>query len=351
MPAIPPVIAMNPVEWATAQLLGGIACPNTMPGFPPDACNPLLALTPFQFLPPVQPLPNSVETGSSKDDQTTWTASISFDVNDYVNIYARAATGFKASSWNLFQDSKPTAEDAAALDAAGELVPNLTPGTRFADPEDSTVYEIGLKSGWSNGTLNVTAFTQEIEGFQSNVFIGTAFNLINAGKQSTDGVELEFNWIPIEALSLRFDATWLDPVYDSFETAACVGEICDLSGTTARRYPRALDGHDGAVQLQHRLQHRGLYSDRTYLRGRSTGHRERARDDYALPAAQRDSDDRYARSQHPQCQRSASAGTTASKRCSGAATSRTTSTCRVRSRQSHSRAATVATRTSRRPTA
>ena len=237
LPAIPPVIAMFPVEWGTSQLLGGVTCPNTTPGFPPDACNPLLDLIPFQFLPPVQPIPNSVESNSTKDDQTTWAASIAFDVNDYINLYARAATGFKASSWNLFQDSKPTAPDAAALETAGELVPNLTPGTRFAGPEDSTVYEIGLKSGWSNGALNLTVFTQEIEGFQSNVFIGTAFNLANAGTQSTDGVELEFNWVPLDFLTLRFDATWLDPLYDDFQTAACVGEICDLSGTKPAGIP------------------------------------------------------------------------------------------------------------------
>ena len=204
---------------------------------PPPACNSLLALRRVQFLPPFVDYPNSVENGSSDDSDTTWTARIAFDVNDSINIYASAGTGFKASSWNLSRDSRPFAEDIPALEMAGLAVTNLVPGTRFAGPEEATVYELGLKSSWSTGTLNVAVFTQEIEGFQSNVFTGTGFNLANAGKQSTDGFEWDLTWYPVENFQFVFGGTWLDPLYDSFTEAEGPGGLTDLSGTKPAGIP------------------------------------------------------------------------------------------------------------------
>jgi outer membrane receptor protein involved in Fe transport len=210
--------AAAPVECDTAN---GIVAPD---------CNPLLALQEVQFLPPFVNFPNAVESGNTKDDQVTWTARIAFDVNDSMNIYASAGTGFKASSWNLSRDSRPFASDITALENAGLSVNNLVAGTRYAGPEDSTVYELGLKSTWDTGAFNLAIFNQEIEGFQSNTFTGTGFSLTNAGKQSTDGIEADLTWYPVEAFQFTIGATWLDPVYDSFVGAEGVDGPEDLSG-------------------------------------------------------------------------------------------------------------------------
>jgi len=235
-PAMPPFTGLFPVEDATAQALSTIPCPAPAP-LPPDACNPLFALTGFQFLPPFVNFPNSVETGSTKDDQTTWTARIAFDWTDNVNVYLGAGTGFKATSWNLSRDSLPFESDFPALEQAGLTVGNLRPGTRFAGPEDSTVYEVGLKSRWDTGSLNLAVFNQEIEGFQSNLFTGIGFNFANAGKQSVDGFELELTWFPVEAFQFTFGGTWLDPIFDSFVGGAGVDGPEDLSGTKPAGIP------------------------------------------------------------------------------------------------------------------
>ncbi len=191
---------------------------------------PLEGLQPLQFLPPFLNFPNEVEPGETNDDDITYTVRLAYDLSPNVNVYAGVSTGFKASSWNLSRDSRPLAEDFPALEQAGLILPNLVPGTRFAGPEESEVYEIGLKGEWDTIGVNVAVFTQEIEGFQSNVFSGTGFNLANAGKQSTDGVELDLTWAPIEGLRIGFAATWLDPLYDSFEGALGVNGPEDLSG-------------------------------------------------------------------------------------------------------------------------
>ncbi|MDJ0938260.1 MAG: TonB-dependent receptor [Woeseiaceae bacterium] len=250
---------MNPGLIAQLQTLSMTECSATAP---PPNCNQLLALQPLQFLPPFVNYPNSVESGSSSDSQTTWTARIAFDVNDDVNIYASAGTGFKATSWNLSRDSRPFASDIAALEAAGLSVNNLVAGTRNAGPEESQLLEFGLKGQWDNFILNAAIFDQEIEGFQSNLFLGTGFALANAGKQSTTGIEVDFLWQPIPDLQFNFASMFLDPEYDSFPAGNGVGGPADLTGrapagisetsiTTSARYAFNLLGGDAFVRAEY----------------------------------------------------------------------------------------------------
>jgi iron complex outermembrane receptor protein len=225
------------IATGAAQAGAPVDCGDVPAGAP---CNPLIPLQALQFLPPNVDYPNSVEPGTSSDDDTTWTVRLAFDLFDNANVYASASTGFKASSWNLSRDSRPFPSDQAAIEDAGLSVPNLTYTTRFADPEESTVYEIGMKARWDTVALNLALFDQEIDNFQSNTFVGTGFQLLNAGKQSTTGVEFDMRWLPTDHFQGTLAATILDPKYDSFTLAACVPPpgstsanfTCDLSGTT-----------------------------------------------------------------------------------------------------------------------
>ncbi len=217
------------------------AVPGTTAGLEAFADASAAPLRPLQFQPQFLPFPNSVESGRSNDDKLTWTARMTYDVNDNVNVYFSAATGFKATSWNLSRDSRPFFADGAALQSAGLLPNNYALGsslatsrnfgTRFAGPEDATVYEIGLKARFPRGAFNVAIFDQTIEGFQSNIFQGSGFVLGNAGKQSTKGVELDATWTPIDELTLTFAGTYLDPIYDDFQNAPGPnGTVIDASG-------------------------------------------------------------------------------------------------------------------------
>ena len=228
LPPTPANIAANPVAAAIAASLSVTECSATNP---PPGCNSLLALQPLQVLPPAVGFPNSVETGNSDDADTTWTVRFAFDVTDDVNMYVSASTGFKSTSWNLSRDSKPFASDIGAIIGGGLAVPNMTAGTRFANPEEATVYELGIKSRFDRGALNVAIFEQSIEDFQSNIFIGTGFVLANAGEQSTFGIELDGTFFPTDDLKLTFAGTYLDPEYDSFVGAEGPDGPVDLSGT------------------------------------------------------------------------------------------------------------------------
>lgn len=230
LPPTPANIADNPVADAGAVFVSTTECNAvTAPN-----CNPLLPLQPLQFLPPFMNFPNAVEPGTTTDDATTWSAKLAFDWTDSINVYVGASTGFKASSWNLTRNSRPFEADMVALGAGPDVrfgaPPNLNSGTRYAGPEDATAYEIGLKGRFDKGSVNIAIFDQEIEGFQSAIFIGTGFVLSNAGKQSTTGLELEANFVPIDSLSFSFTGTWMDPTYDSFENAEGPDGPTDLSG-------------------------------------------------------------------------------------------------------------------------
>ncbi|MFK8053373.1 MAG: TonB-dependent receptor [Woeseiaceae bacterium] len=226
----PANFALFPAQFAQAQAISTTACSAANP---PPGCNQLLGLQPLQFLPPFLGYPNAVENGETDDSKTTYTVRFAYDVNDSLNAYISAATGFKASSWNLSRDARPFAADLPALTAAGLTVPNLTTGFRFADPEEAEVIELGLKGQFDRGAFNVAVFNQSIEGFQSNVFNGTGFDLVNAGEQSTKGLEFDMSLYPTDALELTFAATLLDAKYDSFPNSG----QGDLTGATPSGIP------------------------------------------------------------------------------------------------------------------
>ena len=187
-------------------------------------------LNSIQLLPPMPSLPNDVEQSKSEDSKTTWSMRLAYEVNDNFNVFATAATGFKASSWNLGRNSNPFIADQAAMESAGVALANQTYGGRFASPEEAKVYELGVKARFKKGAFNVTLFDQTIEGFQSSIFIGTGYVLANAGKQSTQGLEFDSVYNPTENWSFTLAGTFLDPVYDSFVGATGLDGPVDLSG-------------------------------------------------------------------------------------------------------------------------
>lgn len=209
--------------------------------------NPFNAVRALQPFPAFLGFPNAVEDGLSNDNSTDFTARLAYDVTDNINVYASYATGFKATSWNLSRQSRPFAGDYTAgnpvfdrftqrpvfvtpsspITDAGLNSVNLSPGTRFAGPEDAEVYELGIKAAFDTFSFNLTVFDQTIQNFQTNVFTEDGFVLANAAEQSTFGVEFDFTWSPYQGLVLSGGATFLDPVYDSFPN---FGDGIDISG-------------------------------------------------------------------------------------------------------------------------
>lgn len=184
------------------------------------------ALVPLQFLPPFMDIPNAVESGKTRDGDWSHTARLAYEFNDTLNAYVGYSTGFKASSFNLSRDSRPSAADLVRLQNADLAVPNLSSGSRYAKPEEAELFELGIKGNWGIASANLTVFKQSIKNFQTNNFLGTGFFLSNAEKQSTFGVEFDGMVSPLPELTLTMAMTYLDPKYDRYSRSA----FGDLSG-------------------------------------------------------------------------------------------------------------------------
>jgi outer membrane receptor protein involved in Fe transport len=208
--------------------------------------NALLGLAGFQFQPPFLNFPNAVEPGVTSDDKFTYLLRAAYEVAPELNVYFSYATGFKASSVNLSRDSRPSNTDFLAgpggstfaapsspIIDAGLAVPNLRSGSRFAGPEETEVYEIGIKGQFDGFGFNLAIFDQTIQGFQSFAFTGTGFALRNAGQQSVRGFEFDTTVVPTDGLLLTFAVTHLDPLFDDFPGSV----LGDLTGVRPAGIP------------------------------------------------------------------------------------------------------------------
>lgn len=218
----------------------------------------LAGLSALQFLPPFLNVPNALESGEVSGGKWTWTARLAYDLSDNVNVYASYATGYKAASINLSRDSRPDAATFSAIQTNSAYsslrLANLKSGSRFAGPENSTVYEFGIKGNWGVASANVAVFKQSITGFQSNIFTGTGFFLANAGKQSVFGIEFEGMAKPTPELTLTMAMTYLDAKYDSFAlsgvgnlTGTRPGGVPPISATFGAEWNKELGNGDRVI--------------------------------------------------------------------------------------------------------
>ena len=143
---------------------------------------------------------------SRSDDKLTYTARLAYEFNRHVNLYASYSTGWKGAAANLSNASRPV---------------NALGYGRFAFPESTSVYEVGIKTRFRLGYATLTGFYEKITNLQNNAFVGTAFQLANAGSESVKGFEFDSSIAPIRALTFGLNATYISPKYDSFVGAPC----------------------------------------------------------------------------------------------------------------------------------
>ena len=176
----------------------------------PFILNPATAaLAGFQFFPPFFNYPNANEDGKWNSDDVTHSVKLIHEFDDTLSGYISHSTGFKAISTNL---------GANATVYAG--LP-MDPSIYFANPEEAENFEVGFKKTFSNGYLNMSFFHMAVEGYQSNLFIGTGFNLVNIGEQTNKGVEIDSLFFLNENFVVTFAASYIDATYNDFKNGPC----------------------------------------------------------------------------------------------------------------------------------
>ena len=198
-----------------------------------------IGLTAIQFFPQFVNYPNANEDGVFESSEVTTSTKLIWSLDDDTNVYASYSTGFKPISVSVSTD--PAVYAGLPFDSS----------RYFAEPEEVTLLEVGFKKQLDNGYINVTAFSQTIENFQSNNFAGTGFNLANAEEQENIGIEIDsmifFSENFFTTLAVQYiDAEFVKHTFGTCDrtrsgdpTDDCApGEIYrDISGTTPASIP------------------------------------------------------------------------------------------------------------------
>ena len=145
----------------------------------------------------------------TKDSRTNWALSGTYAVTPDANVYARAATGFRASS--IFPAS-----------GFGFLT--------YAKPETTTSFEVGFKADLFDRRARVTAdvFHYDVKNQQVSAVGGSdnATRLLNAKKVLGQGVEINLDAYVLPTLLLTFNGSYnftkiKDPALGVSKCAAC----------------------------------------------------------------------------------------------------------------------------------
>jgi iron complex outermembrane receptor protein len=178
---------------------------------------------------------------SSKEEETTGTAKLTYKFSDDIMGYVSYARGYKSGGFNLDRSSRGritplgsplpynTAVNCAV--ASGCLDFQVLSDTSFA-PEFVDSYEIGFKTKWLNNSLlfNATMFHQTYTDFQLNTFVGTAFIVESIPEVISKGIDADFLWFtPLDGFSLQGGITYAETQFGDF-TAADLSDPTRFNG-------------------------------------------------------------------------------------------------------------------------
>lgn len=197
-------------------------------------------LDPLLLGSPTQNIPNAIYatidehslTGDRTEKSLTPSLTLSYQLNDDTLFYIKGAQGFKSGGF----------------DARSNL------GGNFEFEEEEVVsYELGSKLTLDEGAaeLNIAIFQMKFDDLQTSVFDGqVGFNVENAGKATTSGIELDGRWAVTDEITLVGGLGLLDFEWDDFKGAKCfssnvlvsdnvdeTGTSCDLTGETNALVP------------------------------------------------------------------------------------------------------------------
>jgi outer membrane receptor protein involved in Fe transport len=206
-----PPIDLDALGLIACQLDIPTGCFSQLPpplDVPPNFADPntLAVFIPFGFnawgsylFPELAPRPD--QNAELSDDQLTYTFKASWFPSDTSLLYYSYSTGFKSGGTNV--DRISTAFDP------------------IFDAETSEAHELGFKGEFGSVQLKAAYYMVDYDDFQANTFTGTGFNLQNAGKLSTEGIELEMLWRPTDSTEIQANYAHNEGEYDEFTGGTC----------------------------------------------------------------------------------------------------------------------------------
>jgi len=146
---------------------------------------------------------NTDFSGKATETNLSGKLGLQWDVNEDSMLYATFAQGYKGPGFNVYYNFNANGNDSAPI-----------------SEETSDSLELGYKYTSGSIMLNAAIFKTEISDFQANNFDcsdGTCITrLTNAGDVSTQGVEVDFTWRPIENLTVFGGVASIQAEIDEF---------------------------------------------------------------------------------------------------------------------------------------
>ena len=169
------------------------------------------------------------ESLSRSEDDLSPSLSVTYELNDQVNLFASFAQGFKSGGFNAATIDPPATDFS---------------GTEFEE-ETATSYEAGIKTLSADGRLavNLAVFFTEVEDLQVSDFDGERVVVRNAAEAESHGIEADFTWLALDNLEIAGAIGWNPTEYVSYPDAPGNPPIPpnpatrDLSGEPLSRAP------------------------------------------------------------------------------------------------------------------
>ncbi|WP_269620505.1 TonB-dependent receptor [Zhongshania sp. BJYM1] len=176
------------------------------------------------------------------NDENLWGGNLTLEYRyaDNKLVYATISRGYKAGGVN------------GRIISASASNSDITPDMFEFDTESMINYEIGLKGAWLESRLQaqVAVFYQDRSDVQAkqSIFDSNNFSfddfLANAAGGDTSGLEVELNYLPIDALRFFASGGLLSAEFDGFVSQSHVDAKDDINGVALP--PVNLDGREVA---------------------------------------------------------------------------------------------------------
>ncbi|NVJ69099.1 MAG: TonB-dependent receptor [Alphaproteobacteria bacterium] len=152
-----------------------------------------------------------VQKYSQDFDAFNVSANISYRWSDNVMTYASYSEGFKSGGWNSHFNTN--------FNETPEQLALLAEIHAFAE-ETAKNYEVGFKMDLADNSvrLNGAIFSTDYTDLQLVYRFGVAPFILNAGKASNDGFELEMTWVATDNLIVDAGLGYLDATIDEVVT-------------------------------------------------------------------------------------------------------------------------------------
>ena len=156
-------------------------------------------------------------TGATTENALSGRFGPQFEISKDMMVYATYSRGYKGPAYNVFFNMSPTQDNVLA-------------------PEKSKSFELGFKSELMDRRvrLNVAAFDTQYDGYQANVpdLVNGAIvtRLINAGKVSTQGVELDLTARITPQLTVNAALANIIARVKEFKCPVGAAASCDING-------------------------------------------------------------------------------------------------------------------------